>query len=278
MTAQSNRRPLVVISDVDGTILDQQTYSFEPSVSAIEKLRERNIPLVLCSSKTAAEILSLQRELELKEPFICESGGAIYLPRDYFPFPIAALKSQRHMDVIEFGKHIFYLRQALHDAARRSGASVKSFGTMSFREIMLRTRLTLEQAIQARQRDYDEPFMIESGDGTKLCLELQARGLTVTKGDRFYHLTGGHDKGHAVKELLALYRRQYPSLVAVGVGNSANDLPLLRETDIPVTIRNPDGQWDAEVIERLPDVQRSEAIGPQGWREAIDDILNRIAA
>jgi len=278
MTVKLEGKVLVVITDVDGTLLDQQTYHFESSLPAVARLRELKFPLVLCSSKTAAEILSLQRELQLKEPFICESGGAIYLPHGYFPFPIAALKSQRHMNVIEFGKRIFYLRQALHDTAQRCGATVTCFGTMSFREIMLRTRLSLDQAIQARQREYDEPFLIESGDGAKLCAELQAQGLTITKGDRFYHLTGGHDKGHAVKELLALYRRQYPSLVAVGVGNSANDLPLLRETDIPVTIRNPDGHWDTQVVESLPEVQRSEAIGPEGWREAIDNILNHIAA
>jgi mannosyl-3-phosphoglycerate phosphatase len=269
---------LVVITDLDGTLLDQRTYSYDASLSAIGKLRARKIPLVLCSSKTAAEIIPLQRELELREPFICESGGAIYLPRNYFPFDVTGVTPQRNMEVIEFGKRIFYLRQALHNAARDYGVVVKSFGTMTFQEIMFRTGLTLAQAIQARQREYDEPFCIESGDAARLFAALEAMGFTVTQGGRFYHITGDHDKGHAVKELLAIYRRQYPVLVAVGMGNSANDLPLLRETDIAVAIRNPDGQWDPQVIEKLPEAQRSEAIGPQGWREAMDRILDRFAA
>ena len=111
MAGELRGKFLVVITDLDGTLLDQQTYSYEPSLAAIERLRGQKFPLVLCSSKTAAEILALQRQLQLKEPFICESGGAIFLPRGYFPFPIAALKSQRQMDVIEFGKRIFYLRR-----------------------------------------------------------------------------------------------------------------------------------------------------------------------
>lgn len=278
MGPELNPTPLVVITDLDGTLLDQQTYRYDACLSAIGKLRARKIPLVLCSSKTAAEIIPLQRDLELREPFICESGGAIYLPRNYFPFDLSAVTPQRNMDVIEFGKRIFYLRQALHNAARDCGATVKSFGTMTFQEIMFRTGLTLAQAIQARQREFDEPFCIEQGDADRLCAALQAQGFTVTQGDRFYHITGGHDKGRAVKELLALYRRQYPKLVAVGMGNSANDLPLLRETDIAVAIRNPDGQWDAQVIENLPAAQRSEAIGPQGWGEAMERILDRFAA
>lgn len=275
MPAELKEKSLVVITDLDGTMLDQRTYGYEQSLAAIEKLRKAAIPLVLCSSKTAAEIIPLQRELEIKQPFICESGGAIYMPRNYFPFEIAALKPRRLLDVIEFGKRIFHLRQALQETAQACGATVKSFGTMTFQEIIFRTGLTLDQAIQARQREYDEPFFIDAGDEQALVAALRAHGLTVTKGDRFFHLTAGHDKGDAVKTLLGHYRRQYPSLVSIGLGNSANDVPLLRQTDIAVIVRNPDGSWDAETTAQLPAVRRADGIGPAGWREAIDRLLEQ---
>jgi mannosyl-3-phosphoglycerate phosphatase len=145
---------------------------------------------------------------------------------------------------------------------------------MTFQAIMSRTGLTLEQAIQARQREYDEPFFIDTGDGNTLLTALRANGLTVTRGDRFFHVTGGHDKGGAVKTLLGYYRRQHPSLFVLGLGNSANDLSLMRETDMPVLVRNLDGSWDAEVTTRLPTVKRTDGIGPAGWREAIDSLLD----
>lgn len=275
MPAELKDKTVVVITDLDGTLLDQRTYSYESSLAAVARLRAQEIPLVLCSSKTAAEIIPLQRELGLKDPFICESGGAIYLPQNYFSLPIAAMHSRGLFDVIEFGKRIFYLRQALQETAQVCGATVRSFGTMTFQEIMFRTGLTLDQAICARQREYDEPFFIDSEDEGTLLTALRASGLTVTKGDRFYHLTAGHDKGEAVKVLLDLYRRQYPSLLAVGLGNSANDLPLLQRTDIAVLVRNPDGGWDAEVTTHLPSAKRTDGIGPDGWREAIDNLLDR---
>ncbi len=274
MPAELNDKSVVVITDLDGTMLDQRTYAYDQSLPAIEKLRQAEIPLVLCSSKTTAEIIPLQRELELKQPFICESGGAIYLPQNYFPFAIATMESRRVFEVIEFGKRIFHLRQALQETAQACDAVVQSFGTMTFQAIMSGTGLTLEQAIQARQREYDEPFFIDAGDEATLLAALRARGLTVTKGDRFYHLTGGHDKGDAVKTLLGHYRRQQPSLISIGLGNSANDLPLLRNTDIAVLVRNPDGSWDAEVAAQLPSVRRTDGIGPAGWREAIENLLN----
>jgi len=274
MSIELKEKFLVIITDLDGTMLDQQTYSYEQSLPAIEKLRDEGLPLVLCSSKTAAEMIPLQRKLDLKHPFICESGGAIYLPQNYFPFAIAALKPRRQFDVIEFGKRIFYLRQALQETAQACSVAVKSFGTMSFQEIRFRTGLSLEHAIQARQRDYDEPFFIDAGDEETLLAALRARGLTVTKGDRFYHLTAGHDKGEAVKVLLGHYRRQHPNLLAIGLGNSANDLPLLRQTEIAVLVRNPDGSWDSEVTTHLPSVTRCQGNGPEGWREAIESLLH----
>jgi len=275
MPAKLKEKSLVVITDLDGTMLDQRTYSYEQSLAAVARLRAREIPLVFCSSKTAAEIIPLQRKLGLKDPFICESGGAIYLPQKYFPFAIAALKPRKFLDVIEFGKKIFYLRQVLQETAQACGATIQSFGTMTFQAIMFRTGLTLDQAIQARQREYDEPFFIDVGDEETLLAALRERGLTVTKGDRFHHLTGGHDKGDAVRVLLDYYRREYPYLLAIGLGNSANDLQLLRQTDIAVLVRNRDGSWNGEVTTHLPSVKRTEAIGPEGWRKAIENLLDQ---
>ncbi len=274
MVAQVRDPFFVVITDLDGTLLDQRTYSYEPSMPAIARLRELNYPLVVCSSKTAAEIIELQGKLGIKDPFICESGGAIYLPQNYFAEPIAATRPRQRFDVIEFGKRIFYLRQALQETAKNCGATVQSFGTMTFQEIMFRTGLTLDQAIHARQREYDEPFFIDAGDEQTFLTALREQGLTITQGDRFYHVTAGPDKGEAVGVLLAHYRRHYPSLRAIGLGNSANDLSLLRESDIAVLVRNPDGCWDTEVTTHLPSVQCTDGIGPVGWREAIDKILN----
>ena len=103
---------------------------------------------------------------------------------------------------------------------------------------------------------------------------LHAKKLTITKGDRFYHLSGGHTKRDAVEALLNLHRDQYGQVIAIGLGNSANDGPMLSAVDRPVLVRNPDARWDGTVIRALPDIERTIGTGPQGWREAIDGILD----
>lgn len=264
---------LIVITDLDGTLLDQESYRYDASLPAIQRLLSLSIPLVLCSSKTRSEILPLWEELALRDPFVVENGGAIYFPVGYFPSPVQGVKSEGPFEALELGVDITTLRQALAETSHQCGIEVRSFGTMSLDEISALTGLKREQAGLAAVREYDEPFVVAEGDHERLTATLRARGLNVIRGDRFSHLTGGSDKGKAVRILLDLSRRSHHSLLSLGLGNSANDLPFLTQVDRPIVIRNPDGSWDAEIIGKIPSALRSQGIGPHGWREAIEKVL-----
>ena len=45
--------PLIVATDLDGTLLDHYTYDWQPAARAIELLKQKCIPLVINTSKTA---------------------------------------------------------------------------------------------------------------------------------------------------------------------------------------------------------------------------------
>jgi mannosyl-3-phosphoglycerate phosphatase len=277
MLTPSKSSRLLVVTDLDGTLLDQQTYSYELCLPALCRLRASRIPIVMCSTKTSAEMLPLWRELELDAPFICESGGAIYFPRGYLRAPLPRLKSEEDFEVLELGGDIIPLRLALADAARECNVGLQSFGQMSLDEIADLTGLGLEQARRAAQRRYNEPFRVTYGDVEKLIACLHTKRLTVTQGGCLYHLTAGHTKGDAVARMLQLHRQQHGATIAIGLGNSANDWPMLREVERPVLVKNPDGRWDATVVERIPNVRCTDGIGPAGWTEAIEKILDEVA-
>ena len=63
--------PWLIVTDLDGTLLDHHDYSFEAASASLQDIRALNIPLILASSKTRAEILQLQTELQIDYPFIC---------------------------------------------------------------------------------------------------------------------------------------------------------------------------------------------------------------
>ncbi|HHU7986588.1 TPA: HAD-IIB family hydrolase, partial [Escherichia coli] len=53
----SIQQPLLVFSDLDGTLLDSHSYDWQPAAPWLSRLHEANIPVILCSSKTSAEML-----------------------------------------------------------------------------------------------------------------------------------------------------------------------------------------------------------------------------
>ncbi len=264
---------LIIITDLDGTLLDTRDYSCEACLPVIRRLKSRNIPLILCSSKTRAEIIPLWRDLSLFAPFIAENGALICFPPHYFPGAIWGVTHERDFDVLELGTPITRLRRVLDEAARTCHVTIASFGTMDVTEISGLTGLTLEQAALSKEREYDEPFLLTEGDHEQFLKLLRDKGFKITRGDWFFHITGSHTKGTAVEMLLDLYRQIDSTIISVGLGNSTNDLEFLSQVDRPFLVRNADGTYNAEVTGKVSEIWRTQNAGPEGWREAIEKVL-----
>ncbi|MGB9835454.1 MAG: HAD-IIB family hydrolase [Candidatus Saccharicenans sp.] len=109
----------------------------------------------------------------------------------------------------------------------------------------------------------------------RLQQEAKKFGLKITEGGRFYHLTGNNDKGKAVLLLKKLYRLKFGRIVTIGLGDSANDWPMLKEMDFPVLVARPDGShW--EFPPGLKNIYRTREPGPRGWAEAVEYLLSRL--
>jgi mannosyl-3-phosphoglycerate synthase len=78
---------VVVFTDIDGTLIDINTGEYGKNTSElICTLKENNIPVVLASAKTWVEQNKIREDLGLTDPFIVENGGAIVIPKGYFPY------------------------------------------------------------------------------------------------------------------------------------------------------------------------------------------------
>jgi HAD superfamily hydrolase (TIGR01484 family) len=74
----------VVFSDLDGTLLDHETYSFDAARPGLDALKSRGIPLILASSKTRAEMQDLAPQLGAAG-LIFENGGGLEWPENLEP-------------------------------------------------------------------------------------------------------------------------------------------------------------------------------------------------
>jgi mannosyl-3-phosphoglycerate phosphatase len=263
---------LIVFTDLDGTLLDQETYSWEAARPGLEALRSQNVPLILSSSKTREELAPIRRDLESPHPFIVENGGAVYIPEIYFTVPLPDTRTMKGYLRIELGVPYSLLRRALASIRRETGIALLGYGDLDLSEIRRLTGLPEDEARRSQAREYDEPFLIEAPatEHQTVLDRIHAMGFQWTKGGRFYHLSGKHDKGVAVRILSDLYGKQHGAVRTVALGDSANDLPMLLAVDEAVIVQRPDGSY---LETDLKTARRTDGIGPVGWNEAILSLL-----
>ena len=79
-TMPDQTTPWLVVTDLDGTLLNHHDYAFDAAQVAIAELKAKGIPVVLNTSKTYAETVTIREKLGIGDPFIVENGSCLYLP------------------------------------------------------------------------------------------------------------------------------------------------------------------------------------------------------
>ncbi len=265
----------LVVTDLDGSLLDHDDYSYEPAKPLLQLLEELRIPLVLASSKTRAEMLALRDELQNEHPFIVENGAAVLIPEHYF------LKAPDDCELIDgyWVRALVPSREqwvsALDELRADYGDSFDNFANAGVEGIAAMTGLSLDQARLANEREYSEPVQWR-GDEQQLAdfLDvLSEQGATVLRGGRFYSVAGDCDKGQAWRWL----REQYAlaggggAVYDLAIGDGGNDVPMLEVTHRALPI--PAHGRELPRLEREEGVLQVSEYGPAGWAEGVSEWL-----
>ncbi len=267
---------LILFSDLDGCLLDRESGSFEPARPALLALRRAGVPLVLCSSKTRAEMEPLAARLGLHTPLVVENGGALVLPSDPAERTWHEAGGTGEPVVFPLGVPRARLVAALPLVAREAGVEVWGFSLMSTPEVAALTGLREADAERAQRREFDEPFLVRGSDGRdprldqRLDAAARGLGLRVSHGGRLYHLHGPTDKGQAARVVARLY--DGGAYRTVGLGDAASDVPLLQAVDRPLLVPGPHG-IDPALARALPQAERAPRPGPEGWNAAVLAVL-----
>jgi len=254
----------LVFSDLDGTLLDHDDYSFSAALKALQRLQERGIPLILASSKTRAEMRPIGRQLQAAG-LIFENGGGVEWPHGLQPPATGA----------EQGLPYTVIRRFIAALPKHLRQNLTGFGDMDEAGVAAATGLPVAAARLARQREFSEPF---SWTGTVVQLDDLARraraaGLRLVRGGRFNTLCGQDDKASRLREVCNAYAGQAGVSCrpwSIALGDAPNDAAMLEAADRGFIIANPHGATvptlNAEASGRIT---RSHAAGPDGWNESI---------
>ena len=254
-----NLPKLVVFSDLDGTLLDHDTYLWDAAQPALDRLASLHVPVILASSKTATEISMLQSAMGLNQfPAIVENGaGIIGIPDEATNETYGKL-----CDCLEALPH--ELRQAF-----------RGFGDMTPDEVSSLTGLSRGDAIHAMTRGYSEPG-IWSGDAALLdqfTSALADHSIVAQRGGRFLTLSFGRTKADAMDDVMAALDAE----LSLALGDAPNDIAMLQKADHGVIVANPNHSALPE-IEGEADgrIDRTTKAGPSGWNAAVNAYLDML--
>ncbi|MBE3637391.1 HAD-IIB family hydrolase [Mangrovicoccus algicola] len=252
----------LVFTDLDGTLLDHATYDWSPARPALDRLAALGIPLILASSKTAAEIAPLHGALGLGQaPAIVENGAGIWQPGDAEAAEAPAYRR---------------LRWLLEEVPPPLRARFCGFGDMDDRQVAALTGLSPAAAALARRRKFSEPGLWQGTAEERRAFlgELERLGLAARDGGRFLTLSFGATKAGRMAEIAL----RYGAGTTVALGDAPNDREMIEAATHGVIIRNPHGPGLPELSgEAAGRIRRSAAEGPEGWNAAILDLTAGLA-
>lgn len=253
----------IVFTDLDGTLLDYDTYSYAAAKKGLDWLKKQHVPIIFCTSKTRKEIVYWKEELGNTHPFISENGGGIFIPKDYFSFSFDYTKETDSFYLIRFGASFEKLKKIMNTIEEMF--DVTSFLSMSVSELMNEADLSKKDAERALKREFDIPFIMHNQNQKNDIINvIKHNDLNIVEGGRFFHLIGENDKGKAVHVLTILFQRVFDTVETIGIGDSANDFSMLKAVDKPYLVMKKDHSFASDAFTQI------NGIGPFGWQLVIE--------
>ncbi len=266
---------LLIVSDMDGTILNHHDYSYEAVLPQLAELEQKQIPLILNTSKTFTELQSWVGKLNIRHPFIVENGSAIFIPQGYFSDMVL---SDLWVDHSFSGYQVIILGESIVTLAAfllQHKPQAVDFSRCSTDQAIQLTGLSQQQVVEAQDRQFSIPLSFSDSEKELEFAELATHsGFGVLKGGRFLHLLGKTDKGVASQKLKQLYETAFNAKYAViALGDSPNDAEMLTHSDIAVVVNSPSSE---NLKPSTHQVIRTRQQAPQGWSEGVKAALQSI--
>ncbi len=254
-----------VVSDVDGTLMDH-SYDLTPAKETIKLLQDLSIPVILCTSKTAAEVKVIRKQLNLTDPYIVENGAAIYG------------ESLIRVDgKIILGEKYEILENILRKISIEINYDLQPLNNISDQEATELTGLKGHSLTLMRDRHWSMPFLNppeqKEEEINKCCKKFN---VEIFRGNRMSHMLSiNSNKGKAINALKKYSNN--PNIKIIGLGDSPNDLPLLLNSDYKIVIPGPFGP-NSSLLENLNKYKFILASDPNGygWRNEINKLINKL--
>ena len=259
---------IIIFTDLDGTLLDRDTFKFDKILSYLKDLILKDICIIPNSSKTRQEIEVFNKELDENLSFVVENGAAIYnlnLINSSFPEKISL--SRENDEILK----IFESK-----ISNKFKTKCKFIKKLSLDKQMKVLGLPKEKIKDSLKREYSAPLLFEGSKSDKIDLfkSVNDVGLSLQEGGRVINLCDKVSKSQAMKNVVKVFKKvTKEKIFTIGVGDNYNDLDMIKNSDIPCLVFN--DKFTLEKI-NINNCLVSKKPAPEGWEEVVKLALEKI--
>jgi len=200
-----------IVVDIDGTLTDMSRLI---SLDAVAAMRQMPIPVILCTGNVICFVLAASKLLGASNTMIGENGGVVLHGFDAKAIVLADIEECRRAK--DFLMKEFPDLESLDETYRKS-------------ELAFRRGIDLDKAKYLIAEHYPSLEMLD----TQFALHLKHKSVNKATGMR------------KVAEILGLKTENFAAM-----GDSENDLPMLKEAGIAIAVGNatPDVKAEADYV------------------------------
>ena len=263
-----NQKKIIIFSDLDGTLLDKNTFKFEAVEDYFRDLIQKGITIIPNSSKTEAELLDFNKQYNLKLSFISENGSAIHQ---------LDLINKKLPNKISLSKSIDQIYKKFNETISLNiRQKIIFISSLNIEEQSRIFGLPKDKMLLAKERKHSIPIQfkgneIEKNDFIKLINDV---GLSVHSGGRIMNICDNTNKSIAMSKTIELISKETDDkIITIGVGDNENDIEMLKNCDYACLVKNEN--FDSSLI-NIDNLIKSDEPSPKGWSDVIKTALQKI--
>jgi mannosyl-3-phosphoglycerate phosphatase family protein len=267
-----NADNIIIFTDLDGSLLNHDDFQFKKIKNFILDCLKCGIKIIPNSSKTKIEIEIFSNQLGEQLPFIVENGAAVH------NLDLLNVNLKSYNNSIVFSRTIDELIEVFNKKVPATFKDkclfIKDMKKQKQKEIL---GLNDDYLPYALNRGYSTPFVFngcpELVDEFKFILENL--GMKLHEGGRVFNISDNCSKGSALNTLVnKLQNDLFLSPYVIAVGDSPNDISMLKEANQPCVVPLPNKSNLNNL--KIHNILRAKQCAPEGWEEVIRLSLKKI--
>ncbi len=263
--------PYAIFTDIDGTLLNER-YALPFDRAILQRAFEQH-RVVFASSRTADELVHLQRWLGVSGDCIIENGAALLLREKSTAEQFAASQllniENDSVWIAPLAEPVENFMDDVRRETKRHNLACRFLQDLDDETLAALSRYGRDDARRAKARRFGVLLVPnEESNARKLTDALKPLDFTITFGGKWLTVSRGADKGMAMKKYLGAMQKKGVLFTSVAIGNEENDLTMLEAAQKKFVVKNPTRGY-ASVLASLPDATLLGLDGALGWTEML---------